>query len=107
MKDKIGFLLPKLTGNSNIYAYRDSRLNTHSSARETLTYAAALRVPGSIFKETRKHIVDLKIEELGLSDAADSVISGFSGLRKGILKWRAKESDHRLYFGFSPFLHHS
>ena len=91
MKDRIGFvpqndyLLPNLTGDShNIYAYQDLILNTHSPVRETLTYAAALRLPSTISKETRGHIVDLTIEELGLSDAADTVIGGFSGLRKGI-----------------------
>jgi ABC-type multidrug transport system ATPase subunit len=49
-----------------------------------LEYAAALRLPSSISKDTRKHIVDLTIEELGLKDAADTVIGGFGGLRKGI-----------------------
>ncbi|KAG8836185.1 hypothetical protein FRC17_009528 [Serendipita sp. 399] len=72
MKDKIGFvpqndyLLPNLT------------------VRETLGYAASLRLPASIDRSTRLRIVDQVLNELSLIDAADTVVGGFGGLRKGI-----------------------
>ncbi|CAG7851806.1 ABC transporter G family member 6 Short=ABC transporter ABCG.6; Short=AtABCG6; AltName: Full=White-brown complex homolog protein 6; Short=AtWBC6 [Serendipita indica DSM 11827] len=72
MKDKIGFvpqndyLLPNLT------------------VRETLHYAAELRLPSTIDHRTRTAIVNQTLEELGLTDAADTVIGGFGNIRKGI-----------------------
>ncbi|KAG8839536.1 hypothetical protein FRC18_010315 [Serendipita sp. 400] len=72
MKEKIGFvpqndyLLPNLT------------------VRETLDYAASLRLPASIDKPTKLRIVDQVLGELSLTDAADTVVGGFGGLRKGI-----------------------
>lgn len=50
--------------------------------RETLTYAAKLRLPSSINPETRSLIVEQTIQELGLSEAADTVVGGAG--RKGI-----------------------
>ncbi|WVW79872.1 hypothetical protein I302_101842 [Kwoniella bestiolae CBS 10118] len=52
------------------------------TVRETLTYAAKLRLPTSLSNETITHIVDQTIDELGLRDAADTVVGG--PLRKGI-----------------------
>lgn len=50
--------------------------------RETLTYAARLRLPPSLPSETIAHIVEQVIDELGLRDAGDTVVGG--PLRKGI-----------------------
>ncbi|WWC87631.1 uncharacterized protein L201_002521 [Kwoniella dendrophila CBS 6074] len=52
------------------------------TVRETLTYAAKLRLPTSLTDEAITHIVDQTIDELGLRDAADTVVGG--PLRKGI-----------------------
>lgn len=50
--------------------------------RETLNFAAALRLPRSVSENERRAIVDQTIEELGLRDAADTIVGG--ALRKGI-----------------------
>ena len=52
------------------------------TVRETLSYAARLRLPKSLTKETIRLIVEETIDELGLRDAADTVVGG--PLRKGI-----------------------
>ncbi|WWC59875.1 uncharacterized protein I303_102437 [Kwoniella dejecticola CBS 10117] len=52
------------------------------TVRETLTYAAKLRLPTSLSNEAITQIVDQTIDELGLKDAADTVVGG--PLRKGI-----------------------
>ncbi|WWC68886.1 uncharacterized protein I206_102822 [Kwoniella pini CBS 10737] len=52
------------------------------TVRETLTYAAKLRLPTSLSDEAITHIVNQTIDELGLRDAADTVVGG--PLRKGI-----------------------
>ncbi|CAE6438340.1 unnamed protein product [Rhizoctonia solani] len=70
MKDRIGFV------RQNDY------LLEHLTVRETLDYAAALRLPPSISSSTRRLIVDQTIRELGLGDATDTVVGGV--LRKGI-----------------------
>ncbi|CAE6514119.1 unnamed protein product [Rhizoctonia solani] len=70
MKDRIGFV------RQNDY------LLEHLTVRETLDYAAALRLPSSISSSTRRLIVDQTIRELGLGDATDTVVGG--ALRKGI-----------------------
>ncbi|CUA67200.1 hypothetical protein RSOLAG22IIIB_07262 [Rhizoctonia solani] len=70
MKDRIGFV------RQNDY------LLEHLTVRETLDYAAALRLPSTISSSTRRLIVDQTIRELGLGDAADTVVGG--ALRKGI-----------------------
>lgn len=53
-----------------------------AAVRETLTYAARLRLPPSLADETVSLIVEQTIDELGLRDAADTVVGG--PLRKGI-----------------------
>lgn len=57
---------------------------TPLQVRETLTYAASLRLPASVNRQTRRTVVIQTMEELGLTDVADTVIGGFGGLRKGI-----------------------
>ncbi|TXT10968.1 hypothetical protein VHUM_01719 [Vanrija humicola] len=52
------------------------------TVRETLTYAARLRLPTSLSKEALSLIVEQTLDELGLRDAADTVVGG--PLRKGI-----------------------
>ncbi|KAK4686772.1 hypothetical protein P7C73_g3345, partial [Tremellales sp. Uapishka_1] len=52
------------------------------TVRETLTYAARLRLPPSLSAETIRLIVEQTIDELGLRDAAETVVGG--PLRKGI-----------------------
>ncbi|KAG8951402.1 hypothetical protein FRC04_006173 [Tulasnella sp. 424] len=70
MKDKIGFVKQQDT------------LLEHLTVRETLWYAAALRLPKEISAQTRELIVTQTIEELGLRDVADTIVGG--ALRKGI-----------------------
>jgi ABC-type multidrug transport system ATPase subunit len=53
-----------------------------SAVRETLTYAACLRLPATLDAQTRRLIVEQTIQELGLSEAADTLIGGAG--RKGI-----------------------
>ncbi|OCF32364.1 ABC transporter [Kwoniella heveanensis BCC8398] len=52
------------------------------TVRETLTYAARLRLPTSLSDQTVALIVEQTIDELGLRDAANTVVGG--PLRKGI-----------------------
>ncbi|ORX36262.1 P-loop containing nucleoside triphosphate hydrolase protein [Kockovaella imperatae] len=52
------------------------------TVRETLSYAARLRLPKSLDEEVISLIVEETIDELGLRDAADTVVGG--PLRKGI-----------------------
>ncbi|ORY27652.1 P-loop containing nucleoside triphosphate hydrolase protein [Naematelia encephala] len=52
------------------------------TVRETLTYAAQLRLPSNIPSQIVRTIVEQTIDELGLRDAADTVVGG--PLRKGI-----------------------
>jgi ABC-type multidrug transport system ATPase subunit len=47
-----------------------------------LTYAARLRLPASLTDEAISVIVEQTIDELGLRDAAETVVGG--PLRKGI-----------------------
>ncbi|KAL7410573.1 P-loop containing nucleoside triphosphate hydrolase protein [Mrakia frigida] len=54
----------------------------HLTVRETLSFAAALRLPRSVSDQERTAIVQQTIEELGLKDAADTIVGG--ALRKGI-----------------------
>ncbi|KAG9091359.1 hypothetical protein FS749_016598 [Ceratobasidium sp. UAMH 11750] len=70
MKDRIGFMR------------QHDHLLAHLTVRETLECAAALRLPVSISAETRPLVVEQTIQELGLRDAADTVVGG--ALRKGI-----------------------
>ncbi|KAB5589912.1 hypothetical protein CTheo_6655 [Ceratobasidium theobromae] len=70
MKDRIGFVR------------QHDHLIEHLTGIETLDYAAALRLPASISASTRRLVVDQTIRELGLGDAADTVVGG--ALRKGI-----------------------
>ncbi|QRV93619.1 ABC transporter [Ceratobasidium sp. AG-Ba] len=70
MKDRIGFVR------------QNDHLLAHLTVRETLECAAALRLPASISAETRRLVVEQTIQELGLRDAADTVVGG--ALRKGI-----------------------
>ncbi|KAG8774795.1 hypothetical protein FRC12_001829 [Ceratobasidium sp. 428] len=70
MKDRIGFVR------------QHDHLLAHLTVRETLECAAALRLPASISAATRHLVVEQTIQELGLRDAADTVVGG--ALRKGI-----------------------
>ena len=54
----------------------------HQTVRETLGFAAALRLPRSVSDAERTAIVEQTIQELGLKDAADTIVGG--ALRKGI-----------------------
>lgn len=56
----------------------------HHVVRETLHYAASLRLPSSVSAKTRRLVVEQTLGELGLRDVADTVVGGFGGLRKGI-----------------------
>lgn len=52
------------------------------TVRETLAYAARLRLPASLSADAIRVIVEQTLDELGLRDAADTVVGG--PLRKGI-----------------------
>jgi ABC-type multidrug transport system ATPase subunit len=69
------FLVEHLTG-------EHSSNQADRSVRETLTYAARLRLPPALSSATIAHIVEQVIDELGLRDASDTVVGG--PLRKGI-----------------------
>lgn len=52
------------------------------TVRETLSYAAKLRLPTSVDSKTRELIVEQTIQELGLAEAANTIVGGAG--RKGI-----------------------
>lgn len=64
------------------YVRQDDFLMPFLTVRETLNFAAALRLPKSVSAATRTAIVEQTITELGLADAADVVVGG--PFRKGI-----------------------
>lgn len=61
---------------------QDDFLLPYLTVRETLTFAAALRLPATVSKEIRGLIVEQTISELGLTMAADVIVGG--PFRKGI-----------------------
>lgn len=65
-----------------IYGTQDDFLLPYLTVRETLTVSAALRLPASVDTKTRTAIVEQTILELGLIDAADTIVGG--PFRKGI-----------------------
>ncbi|EIN07170.1 P-loop containing nucleoside triphosphate hydrolase protein [Punctularia strigosozonata HHB-11173 SS5] len=64
------------------FVRQNDYLLPHLTVRETLAYAASLRLPVSVDAQTRRLIVEQTIQELGLAETADTLIGG-SG-RKGI-----------------------
>ncbi|KZV81463.1 P-loop containing nucleoside triphosphate hydrolase protein [Exidia glandulosa HHB12029] len=74
----------KLKGLSDVIGFvrQHDYLLPHLTVRETLTTAAQLRLPSSVSPATRTMIVEQTILELGLSDAADTIVGGAG--RKGI-----------------------
>nr|GAT46077.1 predicted protein [Mycena chlorophos] len=54
----------------------------HLTVRETLKFAAALRLPKTVERDAVLQIVEQTIEELGLKECADTVVGGI--FRKGI-----------------------
>lgn len=60
----------------------DDHLLPYLTVRETLTFAAALRLPKTVDKATRTQIVESTMRELGLVSAADTIVGG--PFRKGI-----------------------
>jgi ABC-type multidrug transport system ATPase subunit len=60
----------------------DDFLLPYLTVRETLTFAASLRLPVSVDKKARKAIIEQTINELGLREAADVI--GGGAFRKGI-----------------------
>ncbi|GAA5992258.1 hypothetical protein JCM10908_001843 [Rhodotorula pacifica] len=58
------------------YVRQDDFLLPFLTVRETLTFAAALRLPKTVSAATRAGIVEQTITELGLADAADVVVGG-------------------------------
>lgn len=71
-----------MTRANSSFCRQTDDLLPYLTVRETLAYAAALRLPRSVTAETRSAIVDQTIMELGLADAADVVVGG--AFRKGI-----------------------
>ncbi|KAK4057385.1 ATP-binding cassette transporter snq2 [Microbotryomycetes sp. JL221] len=64
------------------YVRQDDALLPFLTVRETLTFSAALRLPRSVDSDTKRKIVQQTIEELGLTEVADSIVGG--PFRKGI-----------------------
>ncbi|GAA5870410.1 hypothetical protein JCM8547_004025 [Rhodosporidiobolus lusitaniae] len=64
------------------YVRQIDTLLPYLTVRETLNFAAALRLPRTVSTATRKAIVEQTIMELGLADAADVIVGG--AFRKGI-----------------------
>ncbi|GAA6030923.1 hypothetical protein JCM8097_008938 [Rhodosporidiobolus ruineniae] len=64
------------------YVRQTDDLLPYLTVRETLAFAAALRLPRTVSAEERGRIVEETILELGLADAADVVVGG--AFRKGI-----------------------
>ncbi|GAA6021211.1 hypothetical protein JCM11491_001608 [Sporobolomyces phaffii] len=75
---KSSFKAKKVIG----YVRQDDYLLPFLTVRETLAFSAALRLPRSVPEETRNQIVEQTITELGLADAADTIVGGAG--RKGI-----------------------
>ncbi|CEQ39426.1 SPOSA6832_00937 [Sporobolomyces salmonicolor] len=73
---------PTKTKNIIGYVQQHDYLLPYLTVRETLTFAAALRLPRSVSAEQRSAIVEQVIVELGLADAADVIVGGL--FRKGI-----------------------
>ena len=61
---------------------QDDFLLPYLTVRETLIFAASLRLPRSVSQADKEAIVDQTIVELGLGDAADVFVGG--PFRKGI-----------------------
>ena len=66
------------------FVRQNDYLLPYLTVRETLTFAASLRLPRSVDRAQRAEIVEQTILELGLSDVADVVVGGGEGARKGI-----------------------
>lgn len=75
-------LVPRKLGGVIGFVRQDDFLLPCLTVRETLRFAAYLRLPASISSSAREEIVEKTIAELGLKDAADTVVGG--ALRKGI-----------------------
>lgn len=61
----------------------DSGLLPYLTVRETLDFAAALRLPRSVDNARRRTIIDQTLLELGLRDVADVTVGGGFG-KKGV-----------------------
>jgi ABC-type multidrug transport system ATPase subunit len=66
------------------YVMRKDYLLPNLTVRETLQYAALLRLPKNISKKEKLQLVEDIISELRLSDCADTYIGGGLGEKKGI-----------------------
>ncbi|GAA5875055.1 hypothetical protein JCM3774_003416 [Rhodotorula dairenensis] len=77
-----GVLRPREAKKVIGYVRQDDFLLPFLTVRETLQFAAALRLPKHVPTATRTAIVEQTIFELGLADAADVVVGG--PFRKGI-----------------------
>jgi ABC-type multidrug transport system ATPase subunit len=65
-------MTPNLSSFSNAYVIQTDVLLPDLSVRETLQYAASLRLPSSTTKEQRRQLVEEVILELGLKECADT-----------------------------------
>lgn len=65
------------------YVPQQDLLLPYLTPRETLEFAASLRLPVSIDRTARRELVERTLRELGLSEVADNLIGGGTG-KKGI-----------------------
>lgn len=81
-------LSPNQSSNSKIkrgkigFVRQEDNLLPYLTVRETLSFAAALRLPKSLSSETREEIVEKTLIELGLKDVENVLVGG--PFRKGI-----------------------
>lgn len=76
--------------------WQDDFLLPYLTVRETLSFAAALRLPASVSAETKAAIVEQTITELGLRGCADVLVGG--PFRKGI---SGGEKRRYVFFSYS------
>jgi len=79
--------LKKMSG----YVMQDDLLNPHLTARETLYYTAALRLPASMTREQREQRVEEVIQEMGLVHCQNVIVGDPS--KKGISGGERRRSE--------------
>ncbi|KAG0282433.1 hypothetical protein BGZ98_006782, partial [Dissophora globulifera] len=77
------------------YLQQNDFLMPHLTVRETLNYAASLRLPKSLSNEDRKTMVELVLLELGLKDCANTRVGDAGGGETGSSKIRGISGGER------------
>lgn len=77
---------PKNIDNIVGYVRQDDFLLPYLSVRETLDFAASLRLPVDLDKNAKRAIVDQTLNELGLADVADVIVGGGGASTSGTFR---------------------